>query len=246
MRSRRAFTLIELLVVIAIIAILAAILFPVFSQARAKARQTTCASNLKQLGVAIMAYTQDYDEAFPLANYRDPRLPSNTTWQFMIDPYVKANFPNAINRASGKQISVFFCPDWMKVAADVPSGHPSRSYAANNHVMPAWADGSGNPPLTQASIGTPTSRVLLVPHKGTSVAVNGRDDRWPPNTTSQRSYMVARNRHSSGASFLHADGHVKWYRAPEPFSAQSLRGVCWRSPSYGAQYRNCTAWFQER
>jgi len=63
---RRGFTLIELLVVIAIIAILAAILFPVFARAREKARQTTCTSNLKQIGLATMMYVQDYDERFPL------------------------------------------------------------------------------------------------------------------------------------------------------------------------------------
>jgi prepilin-type N-terminal cleavage/methylation domain-containing protein/prepilin-type processing-associated H-X9-DG protein len=64
-KSRTAFTLIELLVVIAIIAILAAILFPVFAQAREKARQTSCLSNLKQIGVAAMMYVQDYDETYP-------------------------------------------------------------------------------------------------------------------------------------------------------------------------------------
>lgn len=65
MQQRRGFTLIELLVVIAIIAILAAILFPVFAQAREKARQTTCVSNLKQIGTAFMMYVQDYDETYP-------------------------------------------------------------------------------------------------------------------------------------------------------------------------------------
>ena len=63
---KKAFTLIELLVVIAIIAILAAILFPVFAQAREKARQTSCLSNLKQIGLGLMMYTQDYDETYPM------------------------------------------------------------------------------------------------------------------------------------------------------------------------------------
>jgi prepilin-type N-terminal cleavage/methylation domain-containing protein/prepilin-type processing-associated H-X9-DG protein len=82
--NRSAFTLIELLVVIAIIAILASILFPVFAQARAKARQTACLSNLKQIGTGLMMYTQDYDEALPGnstlgSGYTDPRWPDATT-----------------------------------------------------------------------------------------------------------------------------------------------------------------------
>ncbi len=66
---KRAFTLIELLVVIAIIAILAAILFPVFAKAREKARQASCSSNEKQIGLAVMQYVQDYDEKFPMRAY---------------------------------------------------------------------------------------------------------------------------------------------------------------------------------
>ena len=80
MQRRRGFTLIELLVVIAIIAILAAILFPVFAQARDKARQAACQSNLKQLGNAVSMYLQDYDETYPacLIQRRQPRTLSST------------------------------------------------------------------------------------------------------------------------------------------------------------------------
>ena len=87
--SARAFTLIELLVVIAIIAILAAILFPVFAQAREKARQVTCISNLKQMGSASMMYIQDYDETFPMQVYTRPPGNRNLSWREAIMPYVK-------------------------------------------------------------------------------------------------------------------------------------------------------------
>src|SRR5687767_12887888 len=95
--DRRGFTLIELLVVIAIIAILAAILFPVFAQAREKARQSSCLSNMKQIGTGLMMYVQDYDEMTPA----DTRLPvpaggpplpppAQVTWSMAtIQPYLK-------------------------------------------------------------------------------------------------------------------------------------------------------------
>jgi prepilin-type N-terminal cleavage/methylation domain-containing protein len=91
MRNRgagRGFTLIELLVVIAIIAILAAILFPVFAQAREKARQASCQSNLKNLGTAMLLYANDYDEQLPLAAYATAGA-AFLTWHDLADPYVK-------------------------------------------------------------------------------------------------------------------------------------------------------------
>src|SRR4051812_21664015 len=89
---RRGFTLIELLVVIAIIAILAAILFPVFAQARDKARQATCLSNCKQMGLALMMYAQDYDETFPASRRASSGCNSGTftnPWNVVIQPYAK-------------------------------------------------------------------------------------------------------------------------------------------------------------
>lgn len=86
--SRRAFTLIELLVVIAIIAILAAILFPVFGRARENARRSSCQSNLKQIGLGIVQYAQDFDERTPAQG--DNGQPWNFQWMDRIEPYVKS------------------------------------------------------------------------------------------------------------------------------------------------------------
>src|SRR5579862_6579679 len=117
---KSGFTLIELLVVIAIIAILAAILFPVFAQAREKARMASCESNLHQLTTAVLMYTQDFDETYPFglgANW-------DTNWPALVDPYVK-------------DIQVIRCPDdsnmgqpgWTVGWAGVPI-----SYTANGYV----------------------------------------------------------------------------------------------------------------
>src|SRR5688500_9569866 len=96
--KKRGFTLIELLVVIAIIAILAAILFPVFARARENARRTSCLSNVKQIGLGIMQYVQDNDEMYPMAlNYYSAASGDEVAWMTMVEPYVKSS-------------QIFFCP----------------------------------------------------------------------------------------------------------------------------------------
>ena len=199
-----AFTLIELLVVIAIIAILAAILFPVFAQAREKARQTTCISNLKQLGLGIMQYTQDYDETYPISSYFGTTNPPSTSlaaslpwlsWAGIIYPYVKS-------------AQVFQCPDapanlgttlgtW--VDAYSPNGFPV-SYAYN-YSMGGSATGNGTTIPTikaLAVVQSPANLVMIVESgadpTGTSKTTNNPADptTW---TTSQSSTFY--NYHAS-------------------------------------------------
>jgi prepilin-type N-terminal cleavage/methylation domain-containing protein len=125
-RSRQGFTLIELLVVIAIIAILASILFPVFARARENARATNCLSNTKQLGLAVVQYTQDYDERMvPYYNG------TGNEWFGFIQPYVNNN-------------QVFFCPDDYKLPSQpvgyahnplLPVGPNNISYGWNYDIL---------------------------------------------------------------------------------------------------------------
>jgi len=138
MKNRRGFTLIELLVVIAIIAILAAILFPVFAQAREKARQASCLSNLKQIGLAFKMYVQDYDERWPL----NDQLPCCTNGQINsdgVDFQWNGWVSNAL-RSYTKNQAIYICPDvqnnnffdpWSNGGGPMNDGRESFSYAFN-------------------------------------------------------------------------------------------------------------------
>ncbi len=141
MNPRKAFTLIELLVVIAIIAVLAAILFPVFAQAREKARQTSCASNARQLGMGVLMYLQDYDETLtPVAIASADG--NGVLWPVLVAPYVKNE-------------QVRRCPSDVRAK--------SNSYGLNEITFPDLTD-PGNLQtriLTLAAFQTPSSTVML-------------------------------------------------------------------------------------
>ncbi len=141
------FTLIELLVVIAIIAILAAILFPVFAQARAKARAIACLSHLKQLGTATMMYMQDYDETYP-SGWGEGAPAGGTIWRISLQPYIQ-KYGGHANTAGGAsydsstmgQSGVFSCPD-----RSAGRSYGPVSYGYNNSQL-AMYNGNWNSPL---------------------------------------------------------------------------------------------------
>jgi len=154
-RRTVGFTLIELLVVIAIIAILAAILFPIFAQARKKARQTMCLSNEKQLGLAFVQYAQDYDELFPYAGGNGP---TNPCWDQMIQAYT------TVRATWGSTPLIFVCPE-DSVEPDEKIGGSRRTYTMATALAGPWTnstDGTGYlAPVGLAACPVPASTIML-------------------------------------------------------------------------------------
>jgi len=267
----RGFTLIELLVVIAVIAILAAILFPVFASAREKARQIVCESNLKQIGTAVLLYTEDYDEHLPPASYNDPAAatPSSTpsAWMYFVDSYIKSGIAQSASGNPGQAVSVYTCPDDSVTDVSSPPT-PSHDYTANSNIMPSWISPTGftpatNPAVTIAAIHSPSQLVLIAEAAGGSrIFSTGQDDVTVADSGSgdgdvfwqcQAIYLRGRVRHNGGANYLFTDGHVKWFHAPgtsfvssganwyNVTPVQAQTGVVWQQ----AQYPNAGGWFVE-
>jgi len=235
---RRGFTLIELLVVIAIIAILAAILFPVFAQAREKARQASCQSNLKQMAVAVLMYTQDYDETFPMVTGQNMSVASGSpfdgqTWVqndivFLIQPYVK-NF------------QVFFCPDRGKkvnqngdICFPSPINQDVWGYGYNwssgygygpNTTHDLWHQGDGCV-MAQIADGSLPGRAISAVNFPAQFVILGDTGDTPRQTLNTATFdprcgagyeggnadLPMGARHQGGNIFAFSDGHVKYFK----------------------------------
>ena len=203
-QQSKAFTLIELLVVIAIIAILAAILFPVFARAREKARQASCQSNLKQWGLAFMMYAQDYDERLPKGWNRPSGWSWGWAWFDALQPYVK-----------NQQIRE--CPSW--------SGN-QYSYGMNNKIAGGYAIGFIAKPaetvllMDGAKFEYPTPNDMdplswvRIGHCHWQITFPGCGP-WNSGSCTGDCTRRIDPRHNDGLNTLWVDGHVKWTRGVE-------------------------------
>ncbi len=188
MTRRTGFTLIELLVVIAIIAILAAILFPVFAKAREKARQSSCGSNTKQIGLAWRMYAQDYDEKGVLVSMgAGTAAPGNGIWwMIVLQPYLK-------------NIQILVCPSFNNAgfcAAACDSGGWGRyrgGYGMNQGAG-GWSDGD---------ILKPAQTIFAC---DSACVISRAAPNWPMDPGSEANWL----RHNQGANYAFFDGHSKW------------------------------------
>ena len=219
------FTLIELLVVIAIIAILAAILFPVFAQAREKARQSTCLSNLKQLGLGIMMYTDDYDECYPFRQDDFPNQPGMWGVANFVYPYTK-------------NMKIWGCPSQTKatsanggisglITQDMGAWglykNYNNHYSLNSHLCPQVSYNGGNPQYNESNVGMQPMKsvsigqipkpadIIMICELGVINSQVGYAE-----FVYSGMYGVDLERtvkiHAGGSNYTYADGHAKYQK----------------------------------
>ncbi len=258
------FTLIELLVVIAIIAILAAILFPVFAQARAKARQSACLNNLKQIGLASMQYAQDYDETYvanvsPVNNpgavavgYGSSTDRNYVEWMALLYPYTKNDgiFACSNARVRNDEPSHFGKLNGNTWSQGLPSApgltFPKFQYGANafivNRTGPApdraiipYPMAEINRPADLALIADSTNAIFQAGWYVFNADHKGSDWYLPP---VWQTAVAGDARHSEGAVIVYGDGHAKW--APQRSLGWNPTGNLKRVGSSGS-VSNCAA-----
>lgn len=245
MQQRRdGFTLIELLVVIAIIAILAAILFPVFAQARESARKITCVSNMRQMGLATRMYMQDFDEMFPQVKQSssNPAVddadgsledPDYGSIFAIILPYTRGGGPATEEQLP--KFGLYACPsdprpfDPLCQQLYNPPGPQVISYLVNGYFV--WG-------LGDAGVRKPSETILYAERRSTPVFDPPTDPfcddiyhPWfypplnplaPANEMDPEAGAIATYRHQQGSNYDLADGHAKWMRFQQTFSPPAI------------------------
>ncbi len=220
---KRGFTLIELLVVIAIIAILAAILFPVFAQARESARLSACTSNMKQIGLGILMYADDFDELFPpRRDYLNANYDENIcrTWKHLVTPYIKNSDifqcpTNPAARVADEAADSRFCPTNLQQTPRFMRGYfYYRPFFKSSFPAGSigWWRGAGG--YSQASISHPANALIAGENKDIYPDYGPWMSYYRPGSWGNEGYSNWSARHRGSevhTTLIFADGHVKYH-----------------------------------